>query len=289
MHACDQEFAAAKLLQEPTAKQPTPKASDGLKSMSSYLLPNIFKRASKVQKDSHKGKTFYRLLLLLIVFARLPFNILVNPVFKAFVWFLDPSVPIPSRNEFTGKVVPDAVKEAEMYVRQLLNGVLGVAVSFDLWMSNKTDDVLSLDVHFISPDWVWHHKHLGLLSCNGKTRGTDIAPKLQTMFRRFNLEGRLFAVVKDGGANLNTAATELRKLQSGEFACVALKQKYAYFTTCIAHLINGACNSAVMFIKGHKFQVCFSMVNIISMIYNKFACGVDCLRHLQRILRGQYP
>ena len=172
-------------------KVPQPRAPASQKSSASGLLPNFFKKYSKVSKDSPKGKTFYRLLMLMIVFARLPFNILFNHVFKAFVWFLDPSVPFPTRHELTGKIVPDAAKETEKYVKALLNGVLGVAVSFDMWMSNKTDDVLSLDIHFIDPDWVWQHKHLGLLSCNGQTRGTDIAPKLQTMFQRFDFEGRL--------------------------------------------------------------------------------------------------
>ena len=61
--------------------------------------------------------------------------------------------------------------DTEAALKALIKGVHGVAVTFDLWMSKKTDDILSLDVHFVSEDWVWHHKHLGLVAMNGQTTG----------------------------------------------------------------------------------------------------------------------
>jgi hypothetical protein len=47
--------------------------------------------------DEEKADTLASLLALLLVFARLPFSLLANTMFKAFVWFLDPVVPIPTR------------------------------------------------------------------------------------------------------------------------------------------------------------------------------------------------
>ena len=101
-------------------------------SLAKSVLDGHFKPMKKVSVDSHKGRIFKQLLTLLIVFARLPFNILVNPVFKAFVWFLDPSVPIPTRQDITGKWLPEMVNSrVEANVHQLLKGVRGV----DLWMA----------------------------------------------------------------------------------------------------------------------------------------------------------
>lgn len=73
---------------------------------------------------------------------------------------------------------------------------------------------------------------------------------------KFNLKGKLFAAVFDGGANLLTARTELLKLYGDNIpSCVALQLKRMFTTSCLAHLVNGACNSATLVVKSHKFQV----------------------------------
>ena len=42
--------------------------------------------------------------------------------------------------------------EAQQTVKSALKAVKGVAVTFDLWMSNKTDDIIYLDVYYIDHD-----------------------------------------------------------------------------------------------------------------------------------------
>jgi hypothetical protein len=39
------------------------------------------------------------MLAILVVFCRLPFSIVENPFFMAFVWLLDASLPLPSRRQ----------------------------------------------------------------------------------------------------------------------------------------------------------------------------------------------
>lgn len=142
---------------------------------SSAGIGKFFKSAKRVGKESPRAVTFYKLLTLLIVLARLPFRIVLHPVFKALVWFLDPTMPFPTRADITGKYLPRMVEDCATEVKESLQTTSGVSVTFDLWMSKKTDDILSLDVHFIDEHWQWVHKHLGLVAMGGQTSGAIIA------------------------------------------------------------------------------------------------------------------
>lgn len=222
-------------------------------------IEQFFKSAKRVKKTSHRATVFLKLLTLLIVLARLPFRIVLHPLFKALIWFLDPTIPFPTRADITQRYLPAFVDECTAHVTRLLGTTDGVTVTFDLWMSKKTDDILSLDAHFISDDWQWRHQHLGLVAMNGVTSGVVIAAKLRELLDRFHLKGKLFAAVFDGGANLQTARAELSRLHhmDGVPACEALQNANMYFTSCLAHLVNGACNSAVLLVRGHQFKVSY--------------------------------
>jgi hypothetical protein len=132
-------------------------------------VSKFFRSSKRIQKSSHRGRVLLRLLTMLIVFARLPFIIVVNHVFKAFVWFLDPHVPFPTRSDITGKHLQALREEIKHALKHFIKGVHGVSVTFVLWMSKKTDDILTLDVLFITEDSKWHHKHLGLVAMSGQT------------------------------------------------------------------------------------------------------------------------
>ena len=128
-------------------------------------------------------------------------------------------------------------------------------------MSNNADDVISLDVHFITTDWRFVHKHIALIACNGKTNGAVIARKIKAALQRFDLLGKLFATTFDGGSNLRTAHEEFLRNQEGSYACFAVCLPIMYCSRCLAHLINGACNAAVLQIKARKFQVGSSLLS----------------------------
>ena len=48
-------------------------------------IGKFFRLVKKAKRDSAKAQSFFRLVTLLIVFARLPFNLVMHPLFKAFV------------------------------------------------------------------------------------------------------------------------------------------------------------------------------------------------------------
>ena len=112
--------------------------------------------AMKKRKPTEKRtELFRRLLCIVVVFCRLPFSIVENSVFRAFVWFCDATLPFPTRSRLNNQLLPQLRKEVANGLHMGLKDVRGVAVSFDLWMSRKTEDNLSFDIHYITNDWRW--------------------------------------------------------------------------------------------------------------------------------------
>eukprot|EP00873_Tetraselmis_striata_P040974 jgi/Tetstr1/461238/TSEL_006368.t1 len=98
-------------------------------------------------------KLAWRMLALLIFFCRLPFPIVENPFFKVFVWLLDATVLLPMRRKLCDTLLPDLHDKGKT-LKRLLARVKGVAITlFDMGVSRKREDNLSLDNHFIYRRW----------------------------------------------------------------------------------------------------------------------------------------
>jgi hypothetical protein len=152
-----------------------------------------------------------------------------NHAFEAVVWFLDPTIPIPNIHLMTEKAPPsDGARCGKggdanssvlrvvschvvfvfcfpkstngachcVHVLAVLVDVEGVTLTCDLSMSRKFEDVSSLDMHFITPNMRWVHQYVGLLSCAERSSGPTIARKLAPPLKRFNIQNRIFVVVK---------------------------------------------------------------------------------------------
>jgi hypothetical protein len=189
----------------------------------------------------------------LVVFCRLPFSIVDNEVFRAFAWFCDATLPFPTRSKLNNDLLPQLRKEIATGIHIGLKSVRGVAVSFDLWMSRKTEDNLSFAIHYITEDWRWQHHHVGIMSCGDSSVGADIAAKLQPAIEELGLSTKIFAVVKDGGGNLFTASKALT--DKNMVRCSALGRQSPYETICFAHKINNACNATVKVAKESTKEV----------------------------------
>lgn len=92
---------------------------------------------------------------------------------------------------------------------------------------------------------------------NGQTWGLVIVKKLKEVFDDFNLMGKLYAMVCDGGANMSTAKSEIVRLHGAKYCCATLEQYRINITACLAHLINNSCNEAVLVAKAANYKVLF--------------------------------
>jgi hypothetical protein len=232
-----------------SSRQPRQAPSSAVKS----TLNAHFAAMKKRKPTDKRTELFWRLLCIVVVFCRLPFSIVESSVFRAFVWFCDATLPFPTRSKLNNQLLPKLRKEIALGIHRGLKGVRGVAVSFDLWMSRKTEDNLSFDIHYITDDWRWQHKHVGILSCSDSSIGSDIAAKLQPAITEFGLSDKIFSIVKDGGGNLSTASRTLT--DNNMVRCSALGRQSPYETICFAHKINNACNATVKVAKDNTKQV----------------------------------
>ena len=193
---------------------------------------------------------FNELLVMLIVFARLSFSIVDNSWFRCLVWWLDPSITVPSRKVLMGKLLPSAKAAGSSSLKTILSVVHGICVTLDLWMSRKGEDVMSLDGHCITPEWEFFTFHIDLVNCSEGTSGESLAQQILPSFTAYGLEHKLYAYNKDQGGNLRTAA---EAMANGEVFCKALGTLRPHETDCFAHAVNGACNGSVKKVKGTTF------------------------------------
>ena len=239
--------------------------SSTVKSTFKSTLNAHFAAMKKRKPTDKRTELFWRLLCIVLVFCRLPFSIVENSVFRAFVWFCDATLPFPTRSRLNNQLLPQIRKEVANGLHRALKGVRGVSVSFDLWMSRKTEDNLSFDIHYITDDWRWQHSHVGIISCSDSSIGSDIAAKLQPAIEEFGLFDKILAIVKDGGGNLSTASRALT--DNNLVRCSALGRQRPYETICFAHKINNACNAVVKVAKESTKHVsilllhCFVEIN----------------------------
>lgn len=104
-------------------------------TQSTMHLPSAFRSIKRLKVDDPRQRLFDRLLTYVIVFLRWSFSVVDNPWFRCFVWFMDGSLRIPSRKEWQTRNLVEAVEDAHTKVMKSLDGVKGVSLMFDLWMS----------------------------------------------------------------------------------------------------------------------------------------------------------
>mmetsp|Transcript_19949 Transcript_19949/g.64949 ORF Transcript_19949/g.64949 Transcript_19949/m.64949 type:complete len:968 (-) Transcript_19949:89-2992(-) len=214
-------------------------------------------RTEKYSAAHPRQKAFLRLLTLFVVFTLSSFMIVDNQWFRSLIFFLDPMIEVPSRKILTTKLLSAEVAAANLARDRALKDAEAVTISIDLWMSYRKEDVLSVDAHYLTADWVWEHKHIALVSCANSTVGEDIAPKLLKALDEAGIREKLFCYVKDQGGNLSTAAQTLDDDtdENGNATCSAFfGSKFKPFRgDCYAHALNGACNAGVKAGKDFKF------------------------------------
>eukprot|EP00873_Tetraselmis_striata_P045787 jgi/Tetstr1/466051/TSEL_010638.t1 len=98
-------------------------------------------RSTKRRKTSDpKVSLFWRMLAILVVFCCLPFSIVENPYFQAFIWFLDASMPLPSRRKLCEELLPDLAEKGRRRIKEALVGTWKMLAH--LLMKRKVVDYL---------------------------------------------------------------------------------------------------------------------------------------------------
>ena len=154
------------------------RSSQAKRPMAQPGLTNSYRAVRKRQASDTLQQMFDIMLCLMIACLRLPLHFVMTPMFRALILLLEPGINIPSSKELQRKKMPALAEEIATKCQALLKDVLGVALSFDLRMSRKTEDILAVECHFLSSTFQWHTIHLGLVSCTKGTSGSEVHPDL---------------------------------------------------------------------------------------------------------------
>ena len=167
------------------------------------------------------------------------------------VWTLNPRMRLPK---------PDAMKDAvhqrrvhaEKELKVELAAAMAVSLTFDLWMSNKSEDIFAVCAHYIcTTTWTLQvslefHKHcrnninlhsrrgcsqvrcLDLIAVKTDSTGSALAELLRKLVDKYDLKDKVTCYVRDQGGNLKTMSEALSGLVKHhitgcvwEFDCIA--------------------------------------------------------------------
>lgn len=96
----------------------------------------------------------------------------------------------------------------EKIVKARLAAAFAAVITFDLWMSKQTANVMSVVAYTMSKDCEVESVALDLIECS-TVRGEDMGPQLRAVLEKYGCTNKVIAYVKDGGSNLNTTAQAL--------------------------------------------------------------------------------
>eukprot|EP00899_Mesostigma_viride_P028972 jgi/Mesvir1/925/Mv25683-RA.1 len=194
-----------------TIDEPSRRESDARGPITSFFA------SSKKLKDDHPRQTaFVRLLVLMLVFLRIPWAAVESPWFKALVWFLDPMVVLPSSSFLVLSALPELADEVAGALASALASATGVAISIEQWTSRAGRRVLSLDAQYITQDWKLVRSHLGLRflddstpmssgaqSCGTLSSGTPLGQLIKDIVKKYSLTSKVYACIADQESAIN--------------------------------------------------------------------------------------
>lgn len=232
-HLRDQHGASYKAFQEAQQQEPPKKTRK--------VIHTLLATHKKYSPDSPSAQEINKNVVLLVARAGLPFSIVDNPDFKRLIYSINPRVQLPNRRSLVAKHIPE-FKKAVMddVVAPRLAKMESVTISFDLWMSRGCEDIFDLIVHGLDGTFNQTRVHLAIIQCD-ETRGETLSTLLLNQLEKFGIKDKVIACVKDGGSNLRACKNIIRSLTNFKH-CSTIR---CFSGVCFAHLISGACNSAM--------------------------------------------
>ena len=120
-------------------------------------------------------------------------------------------------------------------IEQLKLSSCQVHLSFDLWTSPNTFSLLGVCCHFMDPKWRIRTVILGIKRLVGSHHGVNIAPLIDDIFQRYQLDKKLGYFVMDNAGDNDTA---LRAVEKHLLSRGIVWNADAHRLRCFGHIIN---------------------------------------------------
>ncbi len=215
-------------------------------STKSSTMDAYFKNCKPFPPNSWEQKQFEANIVRLTASAYTPLSLVENPSFRRLITSIEPRLNHISRTKLTRKIIPNTISKIKNNIRDRLSNVKSLSLSYDLWMTRKTEEIFSLNAHFIH-EGKKHQLHLGMPWSRGGTDGQKLAYAVEECISEFNLGTKVIGYTCDGGSNLKTCKLQLDEKVSN--SSIFNPPKPQFETPCIAHILSGACKCGVIDVK----------------------------------------
>ena len=98
---------------------------------------------------------------------------------------LDPSIQHITRSKLTSYFTRKKLNKAETYVSSLLDGVHCVVISYDLWISNTTQDIFPMTENYTC-EHIRENDHIGM-PITTSTYGYILSVSVSNVINQFSL------------------------------------------------------------------------------------------------------
>ena len=200
----------------------------------------------KYEMNSKEQLSFEEDIIALSAQAYTPLSLVENESFRTLILNRDPRLHMVSRTRLSRTLIPSKAADTATNVLELLNRVPAVAISFDLWMTRKSEEIFSLDGHFIIGA-IKSHAHLGMPWSKGGTDGQSLSIAVKSCVDKFGLQNKVLCYTSDGGGNLKTCKDNLDKVVTN--GAIFNPSLPIFEQDCLAHALSGACKKAILNVK----------------------------------------
>lgn len=161
---------------------------------------SIFQTTLKMTAASNKKK-IDKYLTMMIATDFQPYSIVEDKGFRKLVEVLNPGYTLPSRQKIRYDLMPELYLCAKSQLASMLDNIINVALTTDMWSNQNMDCFLTVTVHFFYKNIL---KSYVLTTCDVPTSHTseNLAKIMRDLLTEWKILGKISAIVTDNAANM---------------------------------------------------------------------------------------
>ena len=143
-----------------------------------------------------------------------PLLLVDHDCFRKLTQDLDPLLRPVGQSKLSRSLIPTKNKLVEKSVIESLEEVKAVVISYDLWMSRKTEEIFSLTAYYCIGQ-ERKNTHIGMPSTTA-TDGVSLYLSVMEVVENFGLEANIVGITSDGGGNIRVCREALESNYTNE-------------------------------------------------------------------------
>ena len=134
-----------------------------------------------------------------------------DPSFQNLLAVADKRYTIPTRTNFSRKLIPEKYTEVCAQVQNELESASRLSITTDLWTSqHQHRSYISVTAHFITNDFKFLSRCLAAKEVAEDHNAESLANVLQEIFKQWKITGKVYGATTDNGGNIvNACANHL--------------------------------------------------------------------------------